>query len=157
MMPDLRTIARHLSRGVAEWRNESDPDGPEVYAGTAAALAETLRGVSDPDPEGDRFAVADGLYTFAARYYAGQTDYLYRVLGVLGDSPIRFSPGCGREMEPAPRAVFDLLRGIRKGDGKGAATDFAERAAVVLAISCAEADDAAAPNARDGARWGDDA
>ena len=157
MNPSLHTIARHLSRGVAEWRNESDPETAETYAETAAALAETLRGVSDPDPEGDRFAVAEGLYTFAARYYTGQTDYLYRVLGVLGDSPIRFAPGCGRNMEPAARAVFDFLRGIRKGDGHGSATDAAERAAVVLAISCAEADDAAAPNARDGARWGGDA
>ena len=154
MNPSLHTIARHLSRGVAEWRNETDPDGPEVYAETAAALAETLRGVSDPDPDGDRSAVADGLYTFAARFHAGQTCYLYRVLGVLGDSPIRFVPGCGRDMEHAPRAVFDLLRGIRKGDGHGAATDFAERAAVLLAISCAAADDAAAPDSRHGARWG---
>ena len=130
-------IAAYLDTGLAEWRNETDPEGLEVYAETAADISAAIRAVSDPgDEAGDRFAIAEGLYTYASRYHAGQACPLYRVLGVLENAPIHFRPNCRRDMADDARAVFELLRAIRRGDGGRAAADAAERAAVVLAVLC---------------------
>jgi hypothetical protein len=133
----LERIRAALAAGVAAWREETDPEEAETYADTAAALESTLREATDPDDASDRFALAAGLYTFSARFHTGQRCPLYLALGVLSDAPIGFRPGLGN-MEEGDRAIFELLRGIRKGDGHGAACDFAERAAVVLAILCTE-------------------
>lgn len=148
-MIDRATLETALRDGVAEWRMETDPETVEAYAATAEDLETALRAESDPDDAAaDRFAVAEGLYTFASRYHRGQACPLYSVLGTLGDDPIRYSPGCGFDMAPDARSVFDLCRGIMRGDGFGAAADFAERAAVVLAVACQTADDDATATLR---------
>ena len=139
-MVDIERIRSALAAGVAEWRNETEPDPAERYARTAAKLESLLREVSDPDDDAaDRFELAEALYCIAGDFHGGQGCYLYRVGCIIGDDPIRFRPsplGHGPDGDGA-RRIYRHFRARWKRD-PGRATDFAERAAVVLAILCAD-------------------
>ncbi len=116
-------IRAALAAGVAAWREETDPDPAERYARTAAKLESLLREVSDPDDDGDRFELAEALYCISGDF----------------KDPIRFRPsplGNGPDGDGA-RRIYRHFRARWKRD-PGRATDFAERAAVVLAILCAD-------------------
>lgn len=142
-MTNLETLRAALARGVAEWRNETDPEPAERYARTAAKLESLLREVSDPDDAaGDRFAVAEGLYCISGDFHGGQWSPLYRVGCVVESDPIRFRPsplGNGPDSDGA-RRIYRFFRSLWKRD-RGRAEDFAERAAVVLAVLCTDSDD----------------
>jgi hypothetical protein len=132
-------IRAALAAGVAAWREETDPDPAERYARTAAKLESLLREVSDPDDDGDRFELAEALYCISGDFNGGQWCTLYRIGCILGEDPIRFRPsplGNGPDGDGA-RRIYRHFRARWKRD-PGRATDFAERAAVVLAILCAD-------------------
>jgi hypothetical protein len=135
----LERIRAALAAGVASWREETDPDTAERYRKTAFLLESLLREVSDPDDESDRFELAEALYCISGDFHGGQWSTLYRVAGVVGESPIRFRPsplGNGPDGDGA-RRIYRHFRARWKRDPRRAEL-FAERAAVVLAILCTE-------------------
>lgn len=105
---------------------------------TARTLAAKLREVSDPDTDGDTFALAEGLYYFATWNHGGQWSRLYSVACVLERSPIRFRPGAAAS-GPEPggggeRIARYLERKARRN--YGGAEDMAEDARDILSALC---------------------
>lgn len=142
-MTNLERIRKYLADGIAEWRNETDPEPAERYARTAAKLESLLREVSDGDDDAeDRFAVAEALYCISGDFHSGQASPLYAVGGVLESHPIWFRPspiGNGPDSDGA-RRIYRYFRAHHRRNPSGA-EGFAERAAVILAIVCTDADD----------------
>jgi hypothetical protein len=105
---------------------------------TRVKLSEMLREVSDPDPDGDRFAVAEALYAFCSHYHGGQWSRLYAVLGQLGQPPIRFRPGMatdGVSDFPQAERVYAWLRRCH-AQSAAAAEETAESLRDILAAAC---------------------
>lgn len=105
---------------------------------TRRKLARVIREVSDPDPDGDSFAVAEALYAFCSHYHGGQWSRLYAVLGQLGKPPIRFRPGMatdGVSDFPQAERVYAWLRRCH-AQNAGAAEETAENLRDILAADC---------------------
>jgi hypothetical protein len=122
-----------------EWREETavmlaDDDRMRPLLRTARELSAKLRSVSDPDPDADAFAIAEGLYYFASQWHRGQWSRLYSVLSRVTGEPIMFRPGAyaHRPTEDGPRAVFRWLDG-RAQRNYSRAEDTAEDALEILA------------------------
>ena len=151
------TLARYLAAAyvgaetVATFTPEQSAEVAEAYRDiladrdyfgpidrTRRKLAAMLREVSDPDPDGDRFAVAEALYAFCSHYHGGQWSRLYAVLCQLGQPPIRFRPGMatdGVSDFPGAERVYAYLRRSH-AQSAAAAEETAENLRDILAAAC---------------------